>query len=728
MSSTSRRPKKPSASLSTAALPDEEFGALWFWLLVLLPVLFNAVLLAPELASDVPSRNDSALHSLMMHGANDALQHGFNLSDFWIPQLDLGFPQFLYYQHLPHLLMVAVHRALFGAVSLDSLLHGSSYLLLVTFPLTVAWSARRMEFSATAAAFAALAASLLTSSDGQYGFEYESYLWRGLGLYTQLWAMHLSVLSLAVVFVAVREGKWHVRAGLLLSALLLSHVLYGAMTIASSGLLVLVGAKRHTVLPRVARLAVPALLALVVTAHFWWPFMQSGFLYVSSRPDLIGVRRYKRDDVSALLHGIVFDGTRLPIFSLTIVVGACFALVKRTPARLFALYGLAIWLLIYLDPPSGSVRLFLFEQVGRVFFRAVGPVHIFGILLLGVAGEALYVLWGRVRRATGMAAHTRDMAFAMSAVMLVTPALIERAHYYRDNGRMIADTRAAIQQDRDQSDLLTAIALNRAGRVSAGPPAGWGSHMRVGENSLSDMINARRLPAIGAPFQALSLNSELTRDLNIENAALLDLYDVRTIVLPANVTSVPTFFSPLFRNGRYAAWRVPTSGVTSFVAVSGDTVVQSQFALWNVGSQWIKSDSPRSRTVTRLEYDPRLIPAAPFAPRAGCPNGQISDEQTTSQSVTVRVACANPSALMFKFTYHPNWRVRVDSVETAAYMVTPAFVAVDVPAGEHTVRAEYVPSASIKPLLLIGAIMLALAVLFRRQLDAPARWLHRHHP
>ena len=106
-------------------------------------------------------------------------------------EVELGFPHLLYYQHLPHLTVVLLHRLLLGQVDLLTLFNLIRYLLLVGFPLTVWWSMRRLGFSVVAGAVAAAVATLL-SSNGRYGFDYDSYLWRSVGLYTQLWAIRSS--------------------------------------------------------------------------------------------------------------------------------------------------------------------------------------------------------------------------------------------------------------------------------------------------------------------------------------------------------------------------------------------------------------------------------------------------------------------------------------------------------------------------------------------------------
>ncbi|HEY6419473.1 MAG TPA: hypothetical protein VIX59_10745 [Candidatus Binataceae bacterium] len=197
-------------------------------LLVLVPVLFNAFMLTPELRS-IPSKNDDRLQYMLVQRASAALTEGDNPVDFWVPDVALGFPQFLYYQHVPHLAVVALHRLLFKQVDLLRLFNLVRYLLLVLFPLTVYWSARKMDFSVGAAAVAAAFASLLSGQSRLDGFDYDSYLWSGHGMYTQLWGMHLFFLSIACIYRAMSKGFGYLSAIVFSSLLLLSHVLYAYM-------------------------------------------------------------------------------------------------------------------------------------------------------------------------------------------------------------------------------------------------------------------------------------------------------------------------------------------------------------------------------------------------------------------------------------------------------------------------------------------------------------------
>jgi hypothetical protein len=196
--------------------------------LVVVVLIFNAIALLPEVREALPRTNDDAMHYLFVQRANAALLAGQNPFDFWVPEIELGFPQFLYYQHLPHLVVVALYWLLLKQVSLLTLFDLVRYLLLVGFPVTVYWSMRLMDFSRPAAAIAATGASLL-SADYHYGFEYESYIWLGLGMFTQLWAMHLSFLALAFFWRLLTKADSYLAATLTFSALVLSHLLYAYM-------------------------------------------------------------------------------------------------------------------------------------------------------------------------------------------------------------------------------------------------------------------------------------------------------------------------------------------------------------------------------------------------------------------------------------------------------------------------------------------------------------------
>src|SRR5438105_4389666 len=195
--------------------------------LVWIVVAFNAIALWPELRA-VPNLNDDAYHLQLVARAADAIANGEHPFDNWLPDLELGFPVFLYYQQIPHLAVVALDWLTLGTVQLRTMFDLVRYALLVTLPLTAYASLRWMGFSRTGAA-AGAAARALFSSDHRFGIEYDSYLWRGYGLYTQLWAVHLSFVALAAFYRLLQRGGRIVPAVLAAAGVVLVHLLYGYM-------------------------------------------------------------------------------------------------------------------------------------------------------------------------------------------------------------------------------------------------------------------------------------------------------------------------------------------------------------------------------------------------------------------------------------------------------------------------------------------------------------------
>ena len=221
---------------------------------VALSMFVLGIALLPEVTVAIPSLNDDAAHYSLIQNASRAIDAGKNPIDHWAPDLEFGFPQFAYYQHLPHLFVVALHRLLLRQVELLTLFNLTRYVLMVAFPVTVYWSLRQLEFSRPAAAAAATFAPLF-SAGHRFGIEYDSYVWRGFGMYTQLWGMHLSFLALAFAYRTMRDGRGYFGTALVLTALVLSHVIYAFIVAITLPALLLLGTGQTSANARYALLS-----------------------------------------------------------------------------------------------------------------------------------------------------------------------------------------------------------------------------------------------------------------------------------------------------------------------------------------------------------------------------------------------------------------------------------------------------------------------------------------
>jgi len=117
-----------------------------------------------------------------------------SLTDHWVPNWAEGYPLPFYYSHLPHLALVATYRLVQFWLSLFGYFHLWQYLILVATPLSFYFGTRKFGFNRTTSALVALFTSQI-STDGLYGIDPSSYLWRGYGLSLQA----LSVFFLPLV-------------------------------------------------------------------------------------------------------------------------------------------------------------------------------------------------------------------------------------------------------------------------------------------------------------------------------------------------------------------------------------------------------------------------------------------------------------------------------------------------------------------------------------------------
>src|ERR1700733_7917368 len=218
----------PAAIAREARSSDGETPWIAVLILVSLPILFNAVCLFPEVRHITPAHNDQVFHYLFIERANQAISAGDNPFDHWLPGIELGFPEFFYYQNLPHLAVVGLYRLMLEQVSLARVLNLVRYLLLVGFPLSVCWSMGRMQFAPIAAATGAAVAPMI-ASNLDYSFDYRTYTWNGTGMLPQLCAMHLMFVATGSVHRVLRRGEGYPAAIIASSALILSDLLYGYM-------------------------------------------------------------------------------------------------------------------------------------------------------------------------------------------------------------------------------------------------------------------------------------------------------------------------------------------------------------------------------------------------------------------------------------------------------------------------------------------------------------------
>jgi len=680
-------------------------------LLVFIPSAFNAISLLPEVSLPIPSVNDDAVHYLFVQRASEALANGENPVDHWVPELDLGFPQFFYYQHLPHLAVVLLHRLLLKQVDLLTLFNLTRYLLLVAFPFTVYWSMRRLGFSLVAGAVGAAAATLLVSRPG-FGFEYGSYVWRGFGMYTQLWAVHLLCITLACLDRLLERGTGYLATIVAWSALALAHLIYTYIMVVGALVLFLVGLNQANWRQRLGRLAIPAVLAAVISSYLWLPWLLSKAYMGVISPYL---ERWKYDSHGAgeilpwLLNGDLLDYGRLPVLTVLLALGVSSALLARTRPALIALILFLVMLGLFFGRPTWGKLADLLPMGGVLhFLRFAGGVHLGAILLIGLGGEWIW------RQFAWLPERWRAMAAGVIILALIVPALQERQRYHALGTQMMEQTRKALDADGDARTILSALRELPPGRTHAGLRGNWGKEMKFGGIHFYDLLIFSRIATVSPPYQGISLNSDLIWHFDDRDLVHYSIFNVRYVVAPSDL-NVPAFLRPAKVTPRYTLYRAETSGYGQFAASTEPISIVSQSSLFFRNRSWLLSAEPAAGRFIRYEYPARTDRSAGSAGPECSRGGKIVEGRVLPGRIDLEVECQQASTLVLKVTYHPNWHVTIDDRRVKHFMVSPSFIGLEVPSGLHHIRAEYRSPRYKLVLLFSGVATLLATIVFRRR-------------
>jgi len=204
-------------------------------LLLAIGLAFNALLLAPEIAIERMPINDLVFHRAASERIGQALARAEPFMDPWVSEWSLGFPLWRSYQPLPHLAGAAVIRLLRPFAEPDRAFAVFYYFLIILLPVSAYVGARLLELTPSAAGLCSMLI-FATAAEGEfarYGLGYGALVWRGSGLYSQLFALVLLTPSLAFAGRAADTGKHRLAASVLLALTALSHIVFGYAAFAS---------------------------------------------------------------------------------------------------------------------------------------------------------------------------------------------------------------------------------------------------------------------------------------------------------------------------------------------------------------------------------------------------------------------------------------------------------------------------------------------------------------
>jgi hypothetical protein len=298
--------------------------------------------------------------------------------------------------------------------------------------------------------------------------------------------------------------------------------------------------------------------------------------------------------------------------------------------------------------------------------------------------------------------------------VLLVPALNERLGFYAVNTDDMRLADAAVRADDGLAAIIATLkSFPQGGRVYAGLREDWGKQLDLGGLNVRDVLTFNEIPVAGPGYQGLSLNSDLIWWFRDQERSQYDLVDARYVLTPADL-HVPAFYTLIERAGRYALYRVPTTGAAEFVAIGSRQRAATQADLFDANLAWFRGDAPASGRFIHWDY---IEAAGTPDTSAGCPEGQTLFENDGPESIQVVVDCPVAADLVLKVTYHPNWIVTVDHQPVPTFMASPSYVGIHLSAGRHNIQAVYTATGSKLPLLAFGLGVLLVAAVLRRRLD-----------
>ena len=704
------------------------------WAFVAFAAGFNAYYMRTEVTKLIAKVNDGALHEMLLGRTLAALKAHQDPTDAWFAPVTAGYPVFHHYQHLPFLPPAVV--AWVFPIGITTVYQWTLYLLLCAFPISVYWSMRRIGFPPIAAGLGALVAPVI-STDGLFGFDNVSYVWRGFGLYTQLWAMVLLPPALAQGYHTLRHGGGYFWSVALLSAVLLSHLVLGYIAVVTLAAFVLLDPTRDEVWRRGRRLSIILIFALLVSSYFLsGVLLDNAYLARSVYEEKTKYDGFGAEwTLRALVDGCLFDDLRFQWLTMIVLagVGVCALRWRDERYRIPAVIGV-LWLLMYFGRPtwgvlSGAATL----NVNFYVHRLIAGVHLGGILLMGVA-LAVPWRWALTRRRVWYL-----LVPAAITILLLFPVYNERREYLQVNVDLMEYNADAFANEQPVIDAMEAeLRKQPPGRVYAGLPGRWGKDYRVASVPISHLLSLEGFDMIGYFYYPFSLNADIIGSLDEGRADHYNLFNIRYVVAPPDRIFDPNLLEPLAEFGKFKLYRVLTTGyfdlVDSDVTFEGDKDDHFNAAIW-----WLASALPAVKQHPAILFDggptqgvgpfpladaPAILGAGSFD--GGPPRGEILSERVGLNSYVAQVNVLRPSMVMLKETFHPGWHVTVDGRETETVMLMPSYLGVRVGPGSHLVRFEYRPPASRYALMALGLLALTLLAVaeglvpfVRRRFSAP---------
>jgi hypothetical protein len=137
----------------------------------------------------------------------------------------------------------------------------------------------------------------------------------------------------------------------------------------------------------------------------------------------------------------------------------------------------------------------------------------------------------------------------------------------------------------------------------------------------------------------------------------------------------------------------------------------------DVVQPWLSSPWPLKKAYLWLDFGdapadlPHLRPGVELGdpPLDAADAGRVLREERQFEVYAAEYEAAQPAFVVFRMTWHPNWKVTIDGKPEKTMMLSPGVLGVRTPPGKHQIICRYQPGME-KAALLISGILVATAI------------------
>ncbi|MGC2174147.1 MAG: GtrA family protein [Acidimicrobiales bacterium] len=666
--------------------------------------------------------NDSSVHLQMVALAGHLLSSGQFPLDHWYPNLSLGSPFFVQYQSASAILTGALGQV----VGAQQAFSWTLYLLLSLWPICIYFAGRLLGLDRWTSGVTAAISPLLFSITG-YGYEDQSYVAIGNGLWSQLWAMWTLPLAWGFSWRYISQRRYLFGAVSTMGLTIVFHFLTAYL--AGLSFIVLILVRPRDIIRRFSRALLVGISALLVSLWVTLPLLVDS-KWVAVNPFQIGT--FWTDSYGArkildwLVTGRILDNGRFPVVTILAGIGLIVCLVRsRKDERARVIVGLFVLsLLLYFGRPTlGPVLNLLPGNSQLLFQRYIMGVQLAALFMAGIGAVALVQLAEKgVRgRASALADRfsaspwwvaLRAPAAIVALIIVLAPAWTETSSYDSASAYWIHYQQNADQTQGVEVNTLLAIAKDDGGgRIYAGLPSNWGHSFTVGEVPVYIYLTDVDADSIGFTLRTTSLMTGPEAYFDEFNLGDYATFGVRYLLLPAG-HAPPVPATLLTKDGSYDLYTVGTTTQMIQVVDTTGTIAANGSDIGYQTSSFLDSDLPSKGIYPTIAYagQPAAASTLPAGSTVQGPAGTVISERVNLEQgrAVATVFARRTAVVLLKSSFDPGWTVTVDGEPATTEMVAPALVGVTVAPGQHTVVFTFRGYSSYP--LLFGTGFLALVI------------------